>query len=109
MSEIKHTAGPYERVGTTVFALQHYGWRKGEEQFCNRVYANVQAGPGCSPKEAEAVAMLFQAAPELLDLLIKARRYVGLVPCDAVPSDDPIYGVMDDIDAAIAKATGSQS
>lgn len=51
-------------------------------------------------------ALLMAAAPELLDLLIKARRYVGLVQCDAVPSDDPIYGVMDDIDAAIAKATG---
>jgi len=41
-------------------------------------------------------------ADELLALLIKARRYVGMVT--EIPGDDPIFGVMDDIDACIAKA-----
>lgn len=69
MSENKHTPGPYLRTGTTVYALQHAGWRKGEEQFCNRIYASVQRGPDCNEDEAEAVARLFESAPELLEAL----------------------------------------
>jgi hypothetical protein len=102
MSEIKHTKGPYERNGATVYALQHHGWRKGEEQFCNRVYASVYAGPGCPPEEAEAVARLFQAAPELLEALqwmLTLHEGIGGEP----------YGTPDLARAAIAKAIGGQS
>lgn len=53
----------------------------------------------------EANARLISAAPELLDLLVKARRYVGMVT--EFSSDDPIFGVMDQIDSVIAKATGA--
>lgn len=48
-------------------------------------------------------ARLFAASPKLLDLLIKTRRYVGMVT--EIAGDDPIFGVMDEIDAAIVAAT----
>lgn len=102
MSESKHTPGPYLRTGTTVYALQHAGWRKGEEQFCNRVYASVYAGPGCPPEEVEAVARLFQAAPELLEALKSLYDYVG----DPISFAESADSVFEKASAAIAKATG---
>ncbi|WP_186187952.1 hypothetical protein [Burkholderia gladioli] len=47
-------------------------------------------------------AKLIAAAPELVEALRKARRYVGMVT--EIPGDDPIFAVMDEIDAALAKA-----
>lgn len=85
----------------------------------------IDAGAECmSPDEHDALEALFNGDPDLserfmrcleermqieaesntLDLLIKARRYVGMVT--EIDGDDPIFGVMDEIDAAIAKATG---
>jgi len=103
MSEPKFTKGPYLRAGTTVYALQHAGWRKGEEQFCNRIYANVQRGPGCSMEEAEAVACLFQAAPELLEALADVFEMTG-------PNElKDIFGLdwYEKAKAALAKTTGA--
>ncbi|QND94344.1 hypothetical protein SY91_01743 [Burkholderia cenocepacia] len=48
-------------------------------------------------------ARLFAAAPKMLDLLIKARRYVGMVT--DLAGEDPIFDVMDEIDAVIVAAT----
>jgi hypothetical protein len=57
-----------------------------------------------SPHGAE-YARLFAQSRRMLDLLIQARRYVGMVT--EIPGDDPIFAVMDDMDAAIAAATGN--
>lgn len=51
---------------------------------------------------SEADAKLIAAAPELVEALYKARRYVGMVT--EIPGDDPIFAVMDEIDAALSKA-----
>lgn len=102
MSEPKFTRGPYLRTGTTVYALQHAGWRKGEEQFCNRIYANVQRGPDCSTEEAEAVACLFQAAPDLLEALRLCYDHCRLYH-PQVESNN----VGEAVRAALAKAMGA--
>ncbi|OXJ16306.1 hypothetical protein [Burkholderia sp. HI2500] len=88
MNEIKHTPeleayGPFvsERRGDTTHQV---------------------ADCSMNPHGTE-YARLFAAAPKLLDLITKARRYVGMVT--DIPGDDPIFAVMDDIDAAIALAT----
>lgn len=100
MSEPKFTAGPYERVGTTVYALQHYGWRKGKEEFCNRIYANVQRGPDCTEDEAEAVARLFQAAPEMFEAIQSLVDW-----CDKSGQGEALWCVQL-ARAALDKATG---
>jgi hypothetical protein len=106
MSEIKHTPGPYLRTGSTIYALQHAGWSKGEEQFCNRIYASVQRGPDCSQGEAEAVARLFQAAPDLFDAcreLVEACDHGSPVELMA------LIGMACEVAReALAKATGTQ-
>ncbi|MEX3933323.1 hypothetical protein AB4Y32_16220 [Paraburkholderia phymatum] len=107
MSETKHTPGPYLRTGTTVYALQHAGWRKGEEQFCNRIYANVQRGPDCSTEEAEAVACLFQAAPDLLEALQWVKDQGWLKYAQRLKQNVHFCDAVDRALAAIDKATGA--
>lgn len=104
MSESKFTPGPYLRDGVTVYALQHAGWRKGEEQFCNRIYASVQRGPGCPPEEVEAVARLFQAAPDLLEALRLCYDHCRLYSREVERNN-----VGEAVRAAIAKATGESA
>jgi hypothetical protein len=60
----------------------------------------VQVGGDSDFHEAEANARLIAAAPDLLKALKKARRFV-------LSSDEPVCTELDDIDAAIAKATGT--
>lgn len=66
--------GKWIRVGRLVYALQHAGYRRGVEQFENRFSASVQPGRGVSEAEAERVAALMHAAPELLEAL---RGFIG--------------------------------
>jgi hypothetical protein len=100
----KHTPGPWLRDGRTVYALMSVGFRRGVEQFANRFWAGVQAGPECSDEETEAIARLMEAAPELLEALIKleamAERYR--------PQGAPLPDAQKQARAAIAKATGDQ-
>lgn len=70
----KHTPGPYLIDGNTIYALEHHGWRKGEETFHNRFYAYVYPERNCPSEEAEAVAKLFAAAPEMLEALRNVRE-----------------------------------
>lgn len=61
---------------------------------------------GSSLAEDQANASLIAAAPELLEALKEARRYVvGAYEC-AFPDDSENAAVLVDIDAAIAKAEG---
>lgn len=108
-----HTPGPWLADGRTIYALTHYGWRKGVEQLANRFSAHVALGHECDSEEAEANARLIAAAPCLLDALKRlnsaTRRYMEERPeSDAEwASDEP--SVLSIVDAAIAKATGGES
>ena len=99
----KHTPGPWLRDGRTVYALQHGGWRKGEELLVNRFFTHIQRVPDCTDEEAEANARLIAAAPELLEALKDlVRRY------DPYAMTGPTEGerVLAQAEAAIAKAEG---
>jgi hypothetical protein len=103
MSEPKFTKGPWKREGAFVYALQHYGWRRGvEETFCNRFSAGFSVGPGCSEEELIANARLAEAAPDLLEALINLlKTHEG--------EGGTRYHAGDIARAAIAKALGEQS
>lgn len=99
MSEMKFTPGPWHTAGKGLSRYVEGRVRPGvlqEVAWCGATEV---------PEQMEANACLIATAPELLDLLIKARRYVGMVT--EMAGDDPIFGVMDDIDAVIAKAMGA--
>ena len=64
------TLGPWLREGSFVYALMSDGFRRGEEQFKNRFYFQVNRDHAdCSQEECESVAALAQAAPDLLEAL----------------------------------------
>ena len=101
--EIKHTPGPWT-VGETrrykhsggvdgTEVAVHYGTAENRGNCIAFAYGHGARG------DAEADARLIAAAPDLLEALKKARRYV-------VSSHEPVGAELDDIDAAIAKATG---
>ena len=79
----KHTAGPWSVAGTTIYALEHEGWRRGAEVFRNRFDARAQ-GPHCPIDELEANARLIAAAPDLLEALqaLVSNRYSCFIPED---------------------------
>jgi hypothetical protein len=59
--------GPWLRNGNTIYALEPFRWRNGQEQFRNRFYAHVCGGMDTPAEEVEAVARLMQLAPALLE------------------------------------------
>lgn len=60
---------PWNRMGLTVYALEHAGWKRGDELVRNRWSFHVQAGPETTEKECEVIAALAQSAPDLLEAL----------------------------------------
>ena len=113
MSTMKHTPGPWLREGHTVYALMHFGFRKGVEQFKNRFWASVYKDNEVSEEEREANSCLIEAAPDLLDALQGA---IALADKNKAESEEDGYTVVrlpemqamyDKCIAAIAKATGS--
>lgn len=98
MSAAKHTPGPWLREGNTVYALMHFGFRKGVEQFKNRFWAGVYKDREVSEEEREANAILIAAAPELLEALRP------IVEHGAISAK-----ILKQAQAAFAKATGGQS
>ena len=97
----KHTEGPWLREGNTVYALMHFRWFKGVEQFKNRFWASVYKDKDVSEEEREANARLIAAAPELLEALNEAKQQITAL-CSA--GDVP-----DSVNAAISKAEGEAS
>jgi hypothetical protein len=106
MSEIKHTPGPWilDDADNHAYFIDH------DYHFIdagNGFLGSDGSGFSLSGCMSESDARLIAAAPELLAALIRARVYVGMVT--EFDKDDPIFSAIDAIDAAIAKATGSQS
>ncbi len=94
-----HTSGPWLREGSFVYALMSDGFKRGEEQFKNRFYFQVNRDHAdCSQEECEAVAALAQAAPDLLSVLEHASR---------LNSFREFNDYLPTIRAAISKATGA--
>lgn len=65
----KHTTESWLRDGNCVYTLMHAGWKRGIEQFKNKFFIQVQVDRSCDNKEAEKIAQLIAAAPELLEAL----------------------------------------
>lgn len=90
----KHTPGPWDRVGTLVYALNEDGF--------NRFCALVQDAH-TAKQELEANARLIAAAPELLEALEQFVAWVD-APCESAFSDSQLASAR----AAIAKAKGGR-
>jgi hypothetical protein len=115
----RHTAGPWLRIGTTVYALVSAGLRRGVEQFKNRFTIQVQRDHECPEEEAVANARLCEAAPDLLavaeceqamEMSVREgwpilERHGWDPRSDIIPSNF----VRNLRRAAIAKATGAQA
>jgi hypothetical protein len=100
--ETKHTPGPWQTLPEEADKayIRVRGTRLGSRYKVANVVTLDYAG--VHPREAEetrANARLIAAAPELLDALRAARKFV-------VSSHDPVGDELQRIDAAIAKATG---
>ena len=94
----KHTPGPYERDGNTVYATVPCTKKPWEGQPCNKWSAQVQSqngADGASPEECEAVARIFQFAPKMLETLIQVLNIAE--------KDTP--GTWDDVIAIIRPIT----
>ncbi len=48
----------WNRDGDLLYTLEHAGWRKGEEQFRNRLTVRVEAAPGSTETKEEATMVL---------------------------------------------------
>lgn len=92
-----HTEAPWLIAGgTTVYALKHYGWNRGVEQFQNSFSALVQGD------DAKDNALLIAAAPELLHACRLVTENAPLI-AEYIKATDP--GAFAQIQAAIKKAT----
>lgn len=71
MTEPKFTPGPWLRTDgdTMVYALEHDGYRRGEEAFRNRFHASIYLDRRADRSEGIANAALIAAAPELYTAL----------------------------------------
>lgn len=88
-------AQPFERSGTFLYQLDG---PTGERGVKNIWSARVDTNNGYSVDEALKVAMLFHAAPELLEALRDCLANVRIMDC----------GTAERARAAIAKATGAK-
>lgn len=99
---MSHTPAPWFIEGKTVYALEHYGWKKGVEQFCNRFTVSIGRGQSNADGELEANARLIAAAPELLAACIEFVRKVDAGEAKSTRSYEQMK-------AAIAKSKGEQA
>ncbi|EZP51437.1 hypothetical protein [Delftia sp. RIT313] len=84
MSEaINSRPGPWLSEGNWTYTLQHAGWRRGEEQFENRLFAQVQPGRNSSLAEANPIASLFAEAGNVF-------HETGLTPRQLVEQRDAL-------------------
>lgn len=62
----KHTPGPWEIDGNTVYALTEY-FHKGKPVKANRFWLHIYAGHACSDEERDFNAALIARAPEMAE------------------------------------------
>jgi hypothetical protein len=99
-TQVQHTPGPYLRDGATIYALTPNSTSVGPPEI-NRWSAHVQrqnGTDGAGADECEAVARLFQSAPDLL----AALEYLVTI------ADDEGWSsfILGDAQAAIRRARG---
>ncbi|MDH2234618.1 hypothetical protein N5K37_32430 [Delftia tsuruhatensis] len=98
MSEaINSRPGPWLSEGNWTYTLQHAGWRRGEEQFENRLFAQVQPGRNSSLAEANSIASLFAEAGNVL-------HETGLTPRQLVEQRDALAAALAGLDEAYCRA-----
>lgn len=110
----------WKRDGNTIYTLMHAGWRKGEEQFKNRIAFSVYADAEVSAEEKEqAVAEIYAAlnkraqVAELVEAGQDALNVVWAENLVAKKKDNTQYeartkAVYDKLKAAIAAAEGGK-
>ncbi|MDX4957873.1 hypothetical protein [Delftia acidovorans] len=88
MSEaIKPAMGEWHAEGNCFYTLQHAGWRRGEEQFENRLFGHVQPGRNSSLAEANPIASLFAEAGTV-------HHETGMTPRQLVEQRDALAKVV---------------
>jgi len=108
MSEYKHTAGEWLRIGRLVYALMPAGWSKGVERFKNRITITVSHDRECPEEEAEACARLIAAAPTMLEALERIQMRATDHPDDDLKDlKRQMMHIAAIAKDAIAKATGA--
>jgi hypothetical protein len=89
MSEaINDRPGAWLSEGNWVYTLQHAGWRRGEEQFENRLVAQVHPGRSSSLSEATQIASLFAEAGTV-------HHETGLTPRQLVEQRDALAAALE--------------
>jgi hypothetical protein len=114
MSEAKHTPGEWKIAGEDTPDVEPFVYAPSEDGRCNRMYFKVNAGwlhsrPGSertSREEVMAVARLCRAAPDLLKALQRAVDFIGQSDDYTTGRSPGAHGLVQDLSAAIAKATG---
>ncbi|CAM3930338.1 hypothetical protein [Delftia tsuruhatensis] len=98
MSEvIKPSEGNWRAEGNCFYTLQHAGWRRGEEQFENRLFGQVQPGRNTGLSEANPFASLFAEAGNVF-------HETGLTPRQLVEQRDALAAALAGLDEAYCRA-----
>lgn len=98
MSEaINDRPGAWLSEGNWVYTLQHAGWRRGEEQFENRLVAQVHPGRSSSLSEATQIASIFAEAGTV-------HHETGLTPRQLVEQRDALATALAVCESALAWA-----
>lgn len=94
------------REGRTVYTLMHHGWVKGEEQFRNRLYFNLQYDhKTVTAKEAESVtADIVKAISAHGKLVQTLRKIVDRVDAAAPYTHFEVAMALVDIEGEVLKA-----
>lgn len=77
-------AGAWQRDGFSFFQLMHAGWKKGVEQFKNRVYFSVYFDASVPEHERESIAASLTAHPSPSSPNVGAQPYIHE---DELPED----------------------
>ena len=110
MTEAKPTPGPWEwsLQGTRPEIGQYHSHRITQKHSPEKpsLIASIQNHPLLTRAEEEANACLIAAAPDLLDSNMNLAAHIRML---GHPDDATVRALLDEADAAIAKAKGQQA